>query len=34
MNYPIAIEHEPGKAYGVQFPDLSGFIARVALEAV
>ena len=24
MNYPIAIEHEPGKAYGVQFPDLPG----------
>ena len=24
MNYPIAIEHEPGSAYGVQFPDLPG----------
>ncbi len=24
MNYPIAIEHEPGKAYGVQVPDLPG----------
>jgi predicted RNase H-like HicB family nuclease len=24
MNYPIAIEQEPGKAYGVQFPDLPG----------
>lgn len=24
MNYPIAIEHQPGSAYGVQFPDLPG----------
>lgn len=24
MNYPIVIEHEPGKAYGVQVPDLPG----------
>jgi predicted RNase H-like HicB family nuclease len=24
MNYAIAIEHEPGKAYGVQIPDLPG----------
>lgn len=24
MNYPIAIEHEPGKAYGIQVPDLPG----------
>ncbi|MEO7099272.1 MAG: type II toxin-antitoxin system HicB family antitoxin [Luteolibacter sp.] len=24
MNYPIAIEHERGKAYGVQVPDLPG----------
>jgi predicted RNase H-like HicB family nuclease len=24
MNYAIAIEHEKGKAYGVQVPDLSG----------
>jgi len=24
MNYPIAIEHEPGSAYGVRFPDLPG----------
>ena len=24
MNYPIAIEHEPGKAYGVQVPDFPG----------
>ena len=24
MNYPIAIEHEPGKAYGVRIPDLPG----------
>ena len=24
MNYAIAIEHEPGKAYGVQVPDLPG----------
>jgi predicted RNase H-like HicB family nuclease len=24
MNYPIAIEHAPGKAYGVQVPDLPG----------
>ena len=24
MNYPIAIEQAPGKAYGVQFPDLPG----------
>ena len=24
MNYPIAIEHEPGKAYGVHVPDLPG----------
>ena len=24
MNYPIAIEHEPGSAYGVLFPDLPG----------
>ncbi len=24
MNYAIVIEHEKGKAYGVQFPDLPG----------
>jgi predicted RNase H-like HicB family nuclease len=24
MNYPIAITHEPGTAYGVEFPDLPG----------
>ncbi len=24
MNYPIAIEHEPGKAYGAHVPDLPG----------
>lgn len=24
MNYPIAMEHAPDKAYGVQFPDLPG----------
>lgn len=24
MNYPIAIEHESGKAYGVHVPDLPG----------
>ena len=24
MNYAITIEHEPGKAYGVQVPDLPG----------
>lgn len=24
MNYPIVIEHEPGKSYGVQVPDLPG----------
>ena len=24
MNYAIAIEHEPGKAYGVEVPDLPG----------
>ncbi len=24
MNYPIAIEHAPGQAYGVQVPDLPG----------
>lgn len=24
MNYPIAIEHEPGKPYGIQVPDLPG----------
>ena len=24
MNYPIAIEPQPGSAYGVQFPDLPG----------
>jgi predicted RNase H-like HicB family nuclease len=24
MNYPIAIESEPNKAYGVHFPDLPG----------
>jgi len=24
MNYPIAIEHEPGSAYGVRFPDFLG----------
>lgn len=24
MNYPIAIEHAPGKSYSVQVPDLPG----------
>lgn len=27
MNYAIAIEQEPGKAYGVQVPDLPGFFS-------
>ena len=28
MNYPIAITHEPGKAYGVQVPDPPAASAR------
>ncbi len=33
MNYAIAIEHEPGSAYGVRFPDLPGcFSAGDTLE--